>query len=106
MTRSINNNIVYQKRSDENNFGSQFTEISQISNKKQQRSQILEQKNNKRMERTRSEVEDKLQANLNEIRCSESISTMTNPSCSWICSFSWTVFSIKVKTSTKTYRTE
>ena len=57
----------------------QLTEPSQISNEMQVWTQIMEQKNNDRIEKMREEMENKLEAILKEIKSNKSASTVTNP---------------------------
>ena len=63
----------------ENNLEDQFTETSQISNEIQVRTQIMEQKNNDRIEKMSEERENKLETILKEIKSNKGASTVTNP---------------------------
>ena len=54
-------------------------EPSQISNEKQAWSEIFEQKNNDRIEKTREEMDNKFEAILREIKTNKNASTVTNP---------------------------
>ena len=62
-----------------NSSENQLTEPSQMSNEMQVWTQIMEQKNNDRIEKMREEMENKLGAILREIKFNESASTVTNP---------------------------
>ena len=75
----INVNTVIQGDLGENNLEDQFTEPSQISNELQAWTQIMEQKNNDRIEKMREEMENKLETILKEIKSNKSASTVTNP---------------------------
>ena len=57
----------------------QLTEPSQMSNEMQNWTQIVERKNNDRIEKMREEMENKLEAILREIKSNKSASTVTNP---------------------------
>ena len=74
-----NNNVVVQENLGENRFGEQLVEPSQISNEIQAWTEIFEQKNNDRIEKTREEMDNKLEAILREIKTNKSVSTVTNP---------------------------
>ena len=74
-----NVNTVIQRDLGENNLENQFTEPSQISNEIQVWTQIMEQKNNDRIERMREEMENKLEMILKEIKSNKSASTVINP---------------------------
>ena len=63
----------------ENSSENQLTEPSQMSNEMQVWTQIVEQKNNDRIEKMREEMENKLEAILKEIKSNKSASTVTNP---------------------------
>ena len=63
----------------ENNLENSFTEPSQISNQIQAWTQIMEQKNNDRIEKMREEMENKLEMILKEKKSNRSASTVTNP---------------------------
>ena len=73
-----NVNTVIQGDLGENNLEDQFTEPSQISNEIQAWTQIMEQKNNYRIEKMREEMENKLETILQEIKSNKSASTVTN----------------------------
>ena len=62
-----------------NNSEDQFAEPSQISNEIQAWTQIMEQKNNDRIEKMREEMENKLEMILKEIKSNKSASTVTKP---------------------------
>ena len=62
----------------ENDLENHFTEPSQVSNEIQVWTQIMEQKNNDRIEKMREEMEKKLQMILKEIKSIKSASTVTN----------------------------
>ena len=74
-----NVNTVVQRDLGEDNLENQFTEASQISNEIQVWTQIMEQKNNDRIEKMREEMENKLEMILKEIKSNKSASTVTNP---------------------------
>ena len=63
-----NFNTVVQDSLGEINPGNQLTEHSQISNEIQTWTQILEQKNNDRIEKMREEMDNKFEAVLREIK--------------------------------------
>ena len=63
----------------ENSSENELTEPSQISNEMQVWTQIMEQKNNDRIEKMREEMENKLETILKEIKSNKSASTVTNP---------------------------
>ena len=71
--------IVVQRDLGEDNLENQFTEPSQISNEIQVWTQIMEQKNNDRIEKMREEMENELEMILKEIKSNKSASTVTNP---------------------------
>ena len=62
-----------------NSSENQLTEPSQMSNEMQVWTQIVERKNNDRIEKMREEMENKLEAILREIKSNKSASTVTNP---------------------------
>ena len=68
-----NVNTVIQRDLVENNSENQFTEPSQISNEIQVWTQIMEQKNNDRIEKMREEMQNKLEMILKEIKSKECI---------------------------------
>ena len=70
---------VAQGNLGENSSENQLTEPSQISNEMQVWTQIMEQKNNDRIEKMREEMENKLEAILKELKSNKSASTVTNP---------------------------
>ena len=70
---------VAQGNLGENSSENQLTEPSQISNEMQVWTQIMEKKNNDRIEKMREEMENKLEAILKEIKSNKSASTVTNP---------------------------
>ena len=72
-------NTVIQRDLGEDNLENQFTEPSQISNEIQVWTQIMEQKNNDRIEKMREEMENKLEMILKEIKSKKSASTVTYP---------------------------
>ena len=74
-----NVNTVNQGDSGENNLEDQITKPSQISNEIQAWTQIMEQKNNDRIEKMREETENKLETILKEMKSKKSASTVTNP---------------------------
>ena len=74
-----NVNTVTQRDLGEDNLENQFTEPSQISNEIQVWTQIMEQKNNDRIEKMREKMENKLEMILKEIKSNKSASTVTNP---------------------------
>ena len=63
----------------ENNLENHFTEPSQRCNEIQVWTQIIEQKNNDRIEKRREEMENKLETILKEKKSNKSVSTVTNP---------------------------
>ena len=73
-----NNNAVVQENLGENNCGNQLAEPSQISNDIQTWTQILEQKNNDRIEKMREEMDNNIEAILREIKTNKNASTVTN----------------------------
>ena len=73
-----NVNTVVQGDLGGNNLENQFTEPSQISTEIQVWTQIVEQKNNDRIEKMRVEMENKLESILKEIKSNKSASTVTN----------------------------
>ena len=74
-----NVNTIVQGGLGENNLENQSTEHSQISNEIQVWTQIMEQKNNDRIEKMREEMENKLETILKEKKSNKSASTVTNP---------------------------
>ena len=70
---------VAQGNLGENSSENRLTEPSQMSNEMQVWTQIMEQKNNDRIEKMREEMENKLEAILKEIKSNKSASTVTNP---------------------------
>ena len=70
---------VVQGKLGENISENQLTEPSQMSNEMQVWTQIVEQKNNDRIEKMREEMENKLEAILKEIKSNKSASRVTNP---------------------------
>ena len=74
-----NLNNVVKGSLGENNLENQLTEPSQISKEIQVWTQIMEQKNNDRIEKMREEIENKLETILKEIKSVKSASTVTNP---------------------------
>ena len=74
-----NVNTIFQGDLGENNLENQFTEPSHISNEIQAWTQIMEQKNNDRIEKMREEMENKLEMILKEIKSNKNASTVTNP---------------------------
>ena len=74
-----NVNTVVQGSLGENNLENQFAEPSQISNEIQVWTQIMEQKNNDRIEKMREEIEIKLETILKEMKSNKSVSTVINP---------------------------
>ena len=70
---------VVRGNSGENSSENQLTEPSQVSNEMQVWTQIIEQKNNDRIEKMREEMDNKLEAILKEIKSNKSASTVTNP---------------------------
>ena len=76
---STNSNLNVQESSGEPNFENQLREISQISDKIQVWTQIVERKNTERIEKMREEMDNKLEAILKERKYNKSVSTVTNP---------------------------
>ena len=74
-----NFNSVLQENLGENVSENPMVEPSQISNEIQAWTQIIEQKNNDRIERMREEIDNKFEAILKEIKSNKSASTVTNP---------------------------
>ena len=74
-----NVNTVVQERLGENNPRNQLFEPSQISNEIKTWTQILEQKNNDRIEKMREEMDNKFEDILREIKTNKNASTVTNP---------------------------
>ena len=74
-----NFNSVLQENLGENASENPMVEPSQISNEIQVWTQIIEQKNNDRIERMREEIDNKFEAILKEIKSNKSASTVTNP---------------------------
>ena len=74
-----NSNVNVQEGLGENNSEDQLIEPSVVSNEIQVWTQIMEQKNNDRIEKMREEVENKLETILKEINSNKSASTATNP---------------------------
>ena len=74
-----NFNSVLQENLGENVSESPMVEPSQISNEIQAWTQVIEQKNNDRIERMREEIDNKFEAILKEIKSNKSASTVTNP---------------------------
>ena len=74
-----NPNTVVQENLGENNIEAQLIEPSQISTEIQAWTQILEQKNNDRIEKMREEMDNKLETILREIKSNKSASIATNP---------------------------
>ena len=74
-----NFNSVLQENLGENVSENPMVEPSQISNEIQAWTQIIEQKNNDRIERMREEIDNKIEAILKEIKSNKSASTVTNP---------------------------
>ena len=74
-----NSNTVVQRKLGENNPEDQLIEPSVVSNEIQAWTQIMEQKNNDRIEKMREEMENKLETILKEIKSNKSASTATNP---------------------------
>ena len=72
-------NTVVQESLGESNSGVQLVEPSQIRNEIQAWTQILEQKNNDRIDKMRKGMEKKLETFLREIKSNKSASTVTNP---------------------------
>ena len=70
-------NTVVQGDLGGNNLENQFTEPSQISTEIQVWTQIMEQKNDDRIEKMRVEMENKLETILKEIKSNKSASTVT-----------------------------
>ena len=79
-TETLTNfNTVVREGLGANNTENQLTELSQISNENQVWNQIMEQKNNDRIEKMREEEQNKLETILKEIKSNKSASTVTNP---------------------------
>ena len=72
-------NSVLLENLGENVSENPMVEPSQISNEIQAWTQIIEQKNNDRIERMREEIDNKFEAILKEIKSNKSASTVTNP---------------------------
>ena len=74
-----NSNLNVQESLGESNLENQQREPSQISDQIQVWTQIVERKNTKRIEKMRKEMDSKLEAILEEIKCNKSASIATNP---------------------------
>ena len=74
---NLNNEV--QENLGENSSENHLTESTQISNKMQTRTQIMEQKNSDRIEKIREEMDNKLEVILKEIKSSKSVSMITHP---------------------------
>ena len=74
-----NVDTVVQETLDDSGLRPQLFEPSQISNEIQVWTETFEQKNNDRIMRMREEMQNKLDAILEEIKTSKSASTVTNP---------------------------
>ena len=74
-----NSNLIFQESLGEPNFENQLREPSQISDKIQVWTQIVEQINTERIEKMREEMDSKLEAILKDIKCNKGASITTNP---------------------------
>ena len=74
-----NPDTVVQENLGKNNIGEQLIEPSQISTETQAWIQLLEPKNNDRIEKMREEMDNKLETILREIKSNKSVSIVTNP---------------------------
>ena len=74
-----NSNSNFQESLGEPNLENQLREPSQISDEIQVWTQIVERKNTERIEKMREEMDNKLEAILEEIKYNKSASTVTNP---------------------------
>ena len=74
-----NSNLVDQENLGPNILENQITEPSVISNEIQVWTQVMEKRNNDRIEKMREEIDNKFDAILREIKTSKNASTITNP---------------------------
>ena len=74
-----NSNVNVQEGLGENSSLNQLTEPSLLNSEIQVWTQIVEQKNDSKIEKTREEMDRKLEAILREVRTNKTASTMTNP---------------------------
>ena len=74
-----NFNTVVQENLGENNSENQLTEPSEFSNEIQVWTQIMEQKNDDKIERMREVIDNNLEAVLREVKSNKTTSTVTNP---------------------------
>ena len=72
-----NFNTVIQENLSENNSESQLSEPSQFSNEIQVWTQLMEQRNDDKIERMRKEMDNKLEAILKEVKSYKTTSTVT-----------------------------
>ena len=72
-------NTVVQENLGEKNSENQLTEPSELSNKIQVWTRIMEQKNDFKIERMREDMDNKLEAILKEVKSNKTTSTATNP---------------------------
>ena len=74
-----NSNVNVQESLGENSSLNQLTEPSLINSEIQVWTQIMEQKNDSKIEKMREEMDSKLEASLREVKSNKTASTMTNP---------------------------
>ena len=76
---STNSNVNVQEGLGENSSLYQLTEPSSLNSEIQVWTQIMEQKNDSKIERMTEEIDSKLEAILREVKSNKPASTMTNP---------------------------
>ena len=74
-----NSNVIDQEGLGENSAINQLTEPSLLNSEIQVWTQIMEQKNDHKIEKMREEMDSKLEAILKEVKSNKTTSTMTNP---------------------------
>ena len=74
-----NSNVNDQEGLGENSAINQLTEPSLLNSEIQVWTQIMEQKNDHKIEKMREEMDSKLEAILKEVKSNKTTSTMTNP---------------------------
>ena len=74
-----NSNVNVQEGLGENSSLNQLTEPSLLNSEIQAWTQIMEQKNDSKIEKMREEMDSKLESILREVRSNKAVSTMTNP---------------------------
>ena len=74
-----NSNVNVQEGLGENNSSNQLTEPSLLNSEIQVWTQIMEQKNDSKIEKMIEEMDSKLEAILGEVESNKTASTMTNP---------------------------